>query len=65
MKYPWFLAFNSNLYLESDNSIKVSFKCLFIEVLQGYSAPYSATSIYIYIVKISFLHFVTIVKVKN
>ena len=25
-----------------------SFKCLFIEVLQGYSAPYSATSIYIY-----------------
>jgi len=24
-----------------------SFKCLFIEVLQGYSAPYSATSIYI------------------
>jgi hypothetical protein len=25
-----------------------SFKCLFIEDLQGYSAPYSATSIYIY-----------------
>jgi hypothetical protein len=28
--------------------ISFSFKCLFIEVLQGYSAPYSATSIYIY-----------------
>ena len=36
------------LFIHFTMNLPSSFKILFIEVLQGYSAPYSATSIYIH-----------------